>query len=312
MNYTIRPLQTEDYPAVTEIYNEQNEPHHHLSEEELRRSDERTQERMFYRLLSAVEDGDVIARGQVGERLGDNPAGKYWAWFFVREDCCGLGVDTALFDAALELLAGREPKSLWTCIREDFVPAAAYLSERAYEEQFRSWGANLDLAGFEPRPFDSYEDGLAQRGIELRAYAELASDPGRDAKLTALQAELEEDAPHCEPIIPKSHPTPRDPATLLDSYVVAVHGGAYVGMASLTGQPRSPTVAGSGLTGVRHEYRDQGIATALLAHTSRWAKERGYTEVNGGGAGANAPMLKVIRRLGFDVEPAWITFAKFL
>lgn len=83
-------------------------------------------------------------------------------------------------------------------------------------------------------------------------------------------------------------------------------------MASLTREERSPTFAGSGLAGVRREYRNRGIGTALMAHACAWAKEHGYAEVNAGGAGVNAPMLKVIRRIGFDVEPAWITFAKFL
>src|SRR5690606_39015489 len=143
-------------------------------------------------------------------------------------------------------------------------------------------------------------------------YAELGSNPSRDSKLAALQAELEEDAPHFEPIIPKRHPTPDDPETILDSLVVAVVDGEYVGMAGLRKEERFPTMAGSGLTGVKRTYRDRGIGTALLAHTSEWAKKHGFEEVNGGGAGTNAPMLKIVRRIGFDVEPAWITFAKFL
>lgn len=312
MNYLIRPLQAEDYPEVTEIYNSQNEPHHHLSVEELRRSDERAQNSYYHRLLVAVEDGKVIATGQFGERPGDNPPGKFWAWFHVREDRRGQGVDTALYDAALEVLAVREPRNLWACIREDFVPAAGYLSDRSYEEQFRSWGANLDLAGFKPSAFGSYTEVVAQQGIELRKYADLDADPVRDEKLAVLQSELEDDAPHHEPIIPKRHPTPQHLRMLLDSLVVAVHEGQYVGMASLIGQPRFPEVPGSGLVGVKREFRSRGVGTALVASTSAWAKAHGYEEVNAGGAGLNTPMLKVIRRIGFDVEPAWITFARFL
>lgn len=312
MSYSIRPLQAEDYPATTDIYNQNNEPHHQVSNDELRRSDERSMQRPDFHLLSAVENGEVIGRAQFGERQVDNPPGKFWAWFFAREDRLGVGVDTALFDMAVEILQDRDPESIWTCIREDFVPAAAYLSECGYEEKFRSWGANIDLEGFDANAFRPYQHTLAQAGIELRKYTELASDPERDQKLAALQAELEEDAPHHEPIVPKHHPKPDHPRMLIDSYVVAVHNGEYVGMASLTDQPRFPTVAGSGLVGVRAAYRGHGLGTALVAHTTAWAKRQGYTEVNGGGAGTNAPMLKVIRRIGFDVEPAWITFATSL
>ncbi len=63
----------------------------------------------------------------------------------------GTGVDSAMFDAGLDLLAGRDRKRLWTCVREDFLPAFSYLRERGREEQFRSWGAHLRLEGFDPR-----------------------------------------------------------------------------------------------------------------------------------------------------------------
>lgn len=312
LSYTIRPLRPEDYPATTEIYNAQNEPHHQLTTDELRQADRRALARGSYHLLTGTSDGKVIARGQVGVRADDDAPGKFWAWFFVHNDHVGRGADTAMYDAALELLADHEPKSLWTCIREDFVPRAAYLADKDYEEQFRSWGAHLELGSFDAGPFRHYADALIPLGIELVSYAQLDEDPDRNRKLADLQAELEDDAPHNEPIIPKNHPTPQDPATGLDSFVVAVHGAEYVGMASLTRQQHFPDVPGSGLVGVRRAYRNQGIGTALVAHTSAWAKTQGFEEVNMGGGGANAPMLKVIRRLGFDVEPAWVTFAKFL
>lgn len=312
MIYTIRPFQAEDYPAATRIYNAQNEPHHQITEQELRRSYERAQERSFVRLLTAVADDEVIATGEIGERIGDNPPGKFWGWFHVREDHQGTGVDSALFDATLKLLAGRAAESIWTCIRQDFVPAAAYLEEREFQEQFRSWGASLNLDSFESSAYLDNLERLAELGIRLRTFTDLSSDPARDKKIAALQAELEEDAPHYEPIIPKRHPRPHDPETLTGSYVVAEHSGTYIGLAGLTEQQRSPTDTGAGLVGVKRQYRGQGVGTALLAHTATWAKERGYEEVTGGGAGTNTAMLKTIARVGFDVEPAWITFAKFL
>lgn len=312
MSLTIRPLKAEDYPATTEIYNAQNEPDHRLSDDQLRASDERLRQQGFHLLLSAVDNGELIGRGQISAWPDDEEPGKLWTWFFVREDRRGTGVDSAIFDAGLELLAGREHTSLWTCIREDFLPTFEYLRERGYEERFRSWGAHLDLNDFDSRALATYRNALTECGVTLCAYEELASDPSRDAKLSALQAELEEEAPHFEPIIPKRHPKPTDPGVLRGSHVVAVVNGEYAGMASLTGQEGSSTMAGSGLIGVKREYRDRGIATALLAHTSAWAKERGFAEMNAGGAGTNAAMLKVIRRVGFEVEPAWITLAKFL
>lgn len=39
-------------------------------------------------------------------------------------------------------------------------------------------------------------------------------------------------------------------------------------------RPRFPTVAGDGLVGVKRPYRNRGVTTALLAHTSAWPRRR--------------------------------------
>jgi hypothetical protein len=35
----------------------------------------------------------------------------------------------------------------------------------------------------------------------------------------------------------------------------------------------------------------------------------GCVELNAGGGGVDTPILRVNRKLGFEIEPAWITFA---
>lgn len=312
MNYIFRPLQAEDYTEVTEIYNSQKESHHRVNPDYFARAEERARGGSFLGFLVAVQDGEVVAAGQIGERLDDKAPGRYWAEFHVREDHRGEGMDSALFDAAVQLLEDRVQQCVWTSLREDFVPAAEYLRERHFEEQFRSWGVDLNLARFNTMDFAGYEQSLALRGIEIRRYAELAGDAQPDAKLADLQATLEEDAPHHEPIIPKRHPTPNHPRMLLDCFVVAVHDGKYVGTASLLAHSRSGRIAGSGLVGVLPEFHNQGIGTALRASTCAWAKEHEYEEVNAGGAGANISMIKITRRIGFKVEPHWVTFARDL
>ena len=310
MQITIRPTVPEDLPVLTGIYNEQNEPHHQATEQELRRGYDRARQRGDLR-LTALVDGRAAAMGQAGVRADDAEPGKYWAWFFVRSDLRNRGVDTALWDEVVSRLD--RPRSIWTCVREDFVPAAGYLVERGYVEQFRSWGANLDLGRFDPGRFIRYEEELARHRIRLLDYRDLEDDPRRDEKLAALQAELEEDAPAFDPIVPRRHASVHDEDTNIDSLIVAVRGEEYVGMTSLLGgSPRFQEVAGSGITGVRRGYRNLGIATALKARTASWAKARGYSAINAGGAAANGAILAVNRRIGFDVEPYWMTLARQL
>ena len=265
-------------------------------------------DRIFVR-LTAEADGEVIGTGYYTHRSDDDASDKFWVWFHVRADYQNRGVDTAIFDAALSALEPHRPRSFWTVVRADFVPMAGYLEDRRFEEAFRSWGGDLDLRTFDPSRFTALESRLQGEGVYIRTFAELAGDAGRDQKLLELHQRLEEDAPHFEPIIPKAHPDFRDPDTLLESYVVALHGGDYIGLASLH-TTDAETVLGCGLTGVSRPCRGRGGGTALKARAAAWAKAGGYRTLNAGGAGINAPMLELNKRLGFDIEPAWLTFVK--
>lgn len=200
-------------------------------------------------------------------------------------------------------------EEVWTCIREDFVPAAGFLQPEGFEEQFRSWGAHLDLKTFDPTRFESRVRELERDDIRLVEYRDLAADPDRDLRLVALQRELEEDAFAFEPIIPRTHDDVTSADTLLDTTVVAVApDGGYVGIANLVGDATG-TNLGCGFTGVARAYRNRGIATALKARVAQIAKAMGCTELNAGGGGVDTAMQRVNRKVGFEIEPAWITFA---
>lgn len=111
-----------------------------------------------------------------------------------------------------------------------------------------------------------------------------------------------------EPIIPRRRPDVTDDETILDTCTVAVGtDGAYVGIASTCGEPGARSL-GCGFTGVARSYRVRGIATALKSRTAAAARELGCRELNAGGGGADSAMQHVNRRLGFEIEPAWITF----
>ena len=321
--FVVRPFLPEDYPAAASIQNAQNEPHHQTTAEKMRERDARfapatdstadsaadsSPARPFAR-LTAEADGEVVGTGYYVRRPDDDTPGRIWVGFHVRADYQNKGVDTAMFDAALAALKPHHPASLWTTVRSDFVPLAGYLADRGFEEAFRSWGGDLDLITFDPARFAALEPKLRAEGIHIRTFAELAGDAARGPELLELHQSLEEDAPHFEPVIPKEHPDFRDPDTLLESYVVAVRGEDYVGLASLH-KTDDEAVLGCGLTGVSRPYRGRGVGTALMARAAAWAKREGYRTLNTGGAGDNTPVLALNRRLGFDIEPAWLTFVK--
>jgi GNAT superfamily N-acetyltransferase len=305
-----RSARPDDYPAVACIHNAQNEPDFHATPERLRAGDERSAERdmAFHRYVAEL-DGAVIATGDLRSTwAGEAHPGRYWTLLCVREDHRHQGVDVRMLHHAVR--EAPEPvREVWTCIREDFVPAAGFLDPEGFVERFRSWGAHLDLSSFDPTRFDPLVPELERDGIRLAAYHDLAGDPDRDRRLVDLQRELEEDALAFEPVIPRRHDDVTSPDTLLDATVVAVApDGRYVGIASLVGEAAGAQL-GCGFTGVALPYRNRGIATALKARVAQIATGMGCVELNTGGGGVDTPMLRVNRKLGFEIEPAWITLA---
>ena len=309
MTPIIRSAQPDDYPAIASIHNAQNEPDFHATPERLRAGDALSAEHdPAFRRYVAEKAGTVVATGDLRTTwAGETHPGRYWTLLCVREDLRHQGFDVHLLDHAVR--EAPEPvREVWTCIREDFVPAAGFLEPEGFIERFRSWGAHLDLSVFDPTRLDPLVRELERDGIRLAAYHDLAGDPDRDRRLVDLQRELEEDVLAFEPVVPRRHADVTSPDTLLDATVVAVAPvGHYVGIASLVGNAGSEHL-GCGFTGVARPYRNRGIATALKARVAQIAKGTGCVALNAGG-GVDTPILRVNRKLGFEIEPAWITLA---
>ncbi len=306
----IRPAQPADYPAITAIHNAQTVAAFRTTAERLRAGDEAAGRRdASFRRLVAEEDGDVVATGSFHAAWsGEVHPGRLWVILHVRADRRHQGLDVRLLRTALDELGGGVTEA-WTCIREDLVPAAGFLESAGFAEHFRSWGAHLDPQSFDAARFAPLVQQLEATGIRLLGAAELAGDHDRDARLITLQRAVEEDAVAFEPIIPQLLEDVRSPDTIPGSVVVAVASdGAYVGLASLLGDA-TQTACSSGFVGVARPYRNRGIATALMARTIAIARELGCRDLNAGGGGVNTSMLRVSRKLGFTIEPAWITFA---
>jgi GNAT superfamily N-acetyltransferase len=139
---------------------------------------------------------------------------------------------------------------------------------------------------------------------------QLVDTAGHADKLRALQLEAEADIQAFEPVIPRHESDFPGPDAIPDATFVAVNEtGDYVGLACLTGDPARAEL-GTGLTGVARSFRGRGIATALKVRTILAAQQLGCSNLNTGGGGSDTPMMRINRKVGFEIEPAWITFRK--
>ena len=85
--------------------------------------------------------------------------------------------------------------------------------------------------------------------------------------------------------------------------------GTFVATSSLW-RTKDPEVAWVGLTGVRPEYRRQGLATALKVAAARWARDNGVRVIRTDNESANQAMLTLNRRMGFQERTVEIAFRK--
>jgi GNAT superfamily N-acetyltransferase len=96
------------------------------------------------------------------------------------------------------------------------------------------------------------------------------------------------------------------PGVLTGGTMVAVAGGAVVGVASLLAREAASGLAENGLTAVRRSHRGRGIATLLKRTQIAWAAANGYRELVTSTAEHNASMRAVNERLGYVERPATI------
>ena len=202
----------------------------------------------------------------------------------------------------------RGVKRLLATVRADFLKGAPFL-QFGFTETFRSFGTHLELADFEPKRFSQLEGKLKEKGITLKSYAELEGDPSRAAKLEAIQLQALADLPRYEPVVSAS--LDYTDRRLWEPFFVALRADEYLGFASLDGRPDG-SVAHFDASGVSRSERRQGIGLALAAKLAAWAKQSGFTELNDGGARANAAHIGILERLGFELEPDWVTFEKMM
>jgi mycothiol synthase len=308
LTLTVQFARAVDYPAAATVYNSQNDPDFHTDAERMLRADRRSADRdPYFRRVTAEVEGEVVGTGYIRSNwAGVVQPGRYWVGLFVSPQWRGRGVDLRMLRYSLTGM-DVEVRELACCLREDFIEAAGFLQDFAFQERFRSWGAHLDLRTFDPARFEATITRLERSGFRFLSYDNLQSAES-DIKLLELKREIDRDVLSFEPIVPSGSVDILGEEYVGSGLIVALNeDGEFVGMASLR---RTSTDGGlsCGLTGVRREYRGRGIATALKVRSLDVAKAMGMTEIGTGGGGANSPMKRVNERLGFKVEPAWVTF----
>ena len=89
-----------------------------------------------------------------------------------------------------------------------------------------------------------------------------------------------------------------DPVVDLESKFLFVEGDELKGLSQLWPSQVNPTLAATGLTGVRRQYRRQGVATRTKQHAIAWASSQGIERIFTDNE-ENNPMYQLNLQLGF-------------
>ncbi len=306
MNVETRFAQPEDYLRSEQTPNRRRGSAIRLTERHLRRDERSSKQDPHFRRVIASAGGDIIGTGEIRtDWAGVVQPGRYWVNLYVASNWLGHGIDSQMLRYVIAEI-GADVKELAACISEGELQTAGFLLDFGFEERFRSWGGQLDLTTFDPSRFRSTIDRLRQEGFTFIPYSEIRSRE-TDVELLELKRDIDRDVRSFDPIVPSGGSDILGDEYLHEGLILAVNPqGVLVGLASLRRTDPDGGI-GSGLTGVRREYRGRGLATALKVLSLSVAKSLGVTNVSTGGGGANAPMKHLNKKLGYQVDPEWVT-----
>lgn len=300
-----RPFAPTDAPAVADLVTRSVRGLWTYRSEHFREST-----RPERRRLVAVWDGEVVATAHLSP-FGDSAPDA------LRLDLAGEG--SAFSPLYLALLAGWPAgyTRLLGVTREDFSEQMAFFAAAGFRNAWQSWGAHLDLRGWDFSPFRALEERLFLEGYEVEHWRMDAPEADWQA-LYALHRQGEADVPRNPTTMtaPLDLPALREVMTREEAAFVVRRRGEVLALTRLT-LPSARGLQGAGevssdLTATHPAYRGRGLATLVKAHALAWAQGEGHVRAGTGGAVLNLPMLRVNTRLGYVPEAMWVTWERRL
>jgi GNAT superfamily N-acetyltransferase len=313
----IRPaILPHDYPAIAAVLAAES-PEWAADADELAYQDRSRDPRDHHATLVAEspEGGAASLAGVafVGRDTRLPAEGKFEMNLRVRPDWQGRGVGEALYQAVLEHLAPFSPRELCADYWGAHPRAGRFLAERGFAEVSRRIDGRLETANFDFAPYAGLEERLQAQGIRVMTYAELAGDPRRLAKLHQLDEAAWQDVPFfgertaARSLERFAAEEVDRPDYLADACFIAVRGADFVGYSNLVESDAGFSVD---MTGVLRPYRRMGVATVLKLRGIRHAQSHGNQPVWTVNDSANAAILRLNEKLGFQRAGEIIRVAK--
>ena len=288
-----------------------------------------SQERMEYfektypadnpRLRTIVENaaGKCIGQGSCERSTFISVPGMYFLWIIVDPDYRRRGIAQALLPRFEAYARAQGMDKLWASCHEDQDYSIRFLEKAGFYLLGQRFESMLDLTTFDEGRFAGALERLQAAGFEFTNLVdERAINPQADWLLYEIDAETGGEVPWpggarmeitYEQFRQRSLESPTaDPAAIL----IAKHQNRYAGITMVEFSPGRP--AHTTMTGVRREYRGQGLALGLKLLSFRIMKEHGCTQTITQNDTANPPILRLNEKLGYQKKPGILQWEKKL
>jgi GNAT superfamily N-acetyltransferase len=284
---TLRPAEAQDVGALVALHAQHYGGHFRST-----KGDWLPQARPQRRITVAQRGGTVVGAATVEPQPGWPQARR--VYLFAPQD----GDWRLLHGHVVAEARAAQVRELFLVTQETSEQTCRLAAEGGYEPVWRTFGAHLDLAegGTVPDARSGLPDGLAAR--ELTA---------QDAEAAfALHKTYVADAPKTPATIPREFTAAGFARFIADNHAFGVFEGARC--VALTMLVRTGNEAETEFTVTLPERRGHGLAGHVKTLAVRTLAERGVTEFATGGAVTNTAILRANERLGYHIEPLWITF----
>ncbi len=271
----------------------------------------------FYRDW-VLRDGDVIGYVETFQSQFAYHPEKYEFRAFIDPEKDSADIRPIILAYTLERLKDKPLIALKSGMLDNRPEAMRFFADYGFEKVTVEKLSKLRVDQFDAERYADVIAAVHAKGIEIVSVRELqAQDPAWREKLYELSITVSRDIPATGE---KHHPAFAEwckkwldaPTFDPNAWFVAIKEGHYLAQSLGTfNRAGEQAEFNTGSTGVRREWRRNGLATALKVRIIEHVKAEGVAEIFTSNDASN-PMYQLNLDLGFEPEPSWVRVEKRL
>jgi mycothiol synthase len=301
MDYAIRPYHpATDIPAWVDLCNSIYPENPTTVEQQRDWERVRPPDRVALRLIANHDHCLVGASGIADKQLPNSKEFSLHCW--VAADARGQGIGADLVQRSITFARDQGAFRVLAYVRDDDAASMRFAETHGFSRLHHSFEVVLELALFDMNRLHELDRFHSDAGVTLTNLQDWSDTLEHRQAMHALMLETLGDVPD-EPMqdgfevfstwLEKKFFDPSGVQLALDAQGQAV-GFSWLMFDAETGQ------ADNWGTGVKREFRRQGLAWALKLECVRWALDRGAKRIVTGNNETNVGMRAINQRLGFE------------